>query len=177
PRGMFFSGNFIVGDLQTLLVNEHAAEAKVHVAEIAMQQAETHHAALTYRAPYNGEVLRLFKSTGMTVDRGEGMLVLRRNDGELFIDAYLTQDEVERLQAGSWGRAYVPPLNRYYDVQIVTLDRTAGFLKDVEQPKLVRPEFNWRGADDPSAHAKLAFVNLAPQDRAQMLPGMPVSLN
>jgi multidrug resistance efflux pump len=85
--GYFFSGNFLVGDLQARMAEETTARERLELARTALQQAQNHESRRVYRAPFQGTVMRVFKSPGMTVDRGENLVVLRRNGESLRIDA------------------------------------------------------------------------------------------
>jgi hypothetical protein len=62
-------------------------------------------------------------------------------------------------------------------VQVVEVDRTRGFVKELETPKLTQPGYNWRGAEDKSAYAKLVFVSLNDRARQKLAGGMPVFVN
>jgi multidrug resistance efflux pump len=176
-RGSFFSGNFLVGDLPRLAVDEGSARERVAAAEKALAQQLPRVAERTYRAPYDGLVARVFKSAGTTVDRGEALVVLRRTGAEPYIDAYLTQEEADRVQTGTRGTAFIPALSKRYDVQVVNVDRTAGFLKDMQTPRLLQPQYTWRGISDRSAYVKLAFASVAPVEALALSPGLPVHLD
>ena len=54
-----------------------------------------------YIAPFDAVVAKVFKSRGMTVDRGEALVVLRPTGVEPYIDAFLTQAEAGQLATGS----------------------------------------------------------------------------
>jgi multidrug resistance efflux pump len=176
-RGSFFSGNFLVGDLPALTAEESAARDRVAAAKRALDERLSRVAERTYRAPYDGVVTRVFKSAGVTVDRGEPILILQRSGAEPYIEAYLTQDEAANLTVGARGTARVSPMNREYDVRVVSVDRTAGFLKEVQTPHLSEPQYTWRGLSDRSAYAKLEFVGLVPTEMARISPGLPVHVD
>jgi multidrug resistance efflux pump len=172
--GMFFSGNFLVGDLAAARAAEVSARDQVKVAEEALQQASGQESKRLYRAPFRGVVLRVFKSAGMTVDRGEALIVLRQSGQEPYIDAYLTQDEAGDLAAGSRGTALIAATGKRYPVQVASVDRTAGFLKDIQTPKLQEPQFGARLNEERSAYAKIEFVGLSAEERDSIAPGLPV---
>jgi multidrug resistance efflux pump len=176
-RGLMFSANYLVGDVATLKAEEASAAERVRVAEATLQEALLRQAKLVYRAPYSGTVVRLYKSPGMTVDRGEEIAILRHGNGEPTIDAYLTQNEVAYVQTGTRGVAYVPGTDKRYKVEVVEVDRTRGFVKEIETPKPLQPAYNWRGVEDKSAYVKLAFVSLSAKDRQELAGGMPVYVN
>ena len=60
---------------------------------------------------------------------------------------------------------------------MVSIDRTAGFLKDIQTPKLQQPQFGWRNTQDRSAYAKLAFSGVSAAELASIAPGLPVHLS
>jgi multidrug resistance efflux pump len=175
--GYFFSGNFLVGDLQVRIAEEGAARERLTLAQAALKDALNHESQRVYRAPFQGVVMRVFKSSGMTVDRGEALVVLRRTGEEAHIDAYLTQDEAALLAIGSHGVAFIPSQGKRYPVEVVAVDRTAGFLKDIQTPKLQQPQFSWRNIEDRSAYAKLTFLRVSPEEVASIAPGLPVQLS
>lgn len=175
--GYFFSGNFLVGDLNARLAEEASARERLKLAQTALQQAQQHESRRIYRAPFAGTVMRVFKSAGMTVDRGENLVVLRRNGQNLHIDAYLTQDEAARMATGSRGVAFISATGQRYAVEVVSVDRTAGFLKDMQTPKLQQSQFGWRNTQDRSAYVRLAFTGVTPAQLAAIEPGLPVHLS
>ncbi|HET8550093.1 MAG TPA: HlyD family efflux transporter periplasmic adaptor subunit, partial [Bryobacteraceae bacterium] len=172
--GLFFSGNFLVGDLAGAVAEETAARERVRVARTAVDHAIRQDARRLYRTPFDGIVMKVFKSTGMPVDRGEAVVVLRRANQDPWIDAWLTQDEASRIAAGARGVAVVAATERRYPVEIVSLDRTAGMLDRAQTSKLQQPAWMWRTPEDRSALARFAFIDLSDTERASIEPGSPV---
>ncbi len=175
--GYFFSGNFLVGDLQTRIAEEATARERLTLAEAALQNALNHESQRVYRAPFDGVVMRVFKSSGMTLDRGEALMVLRRVGEDAHVDAYLTQEEAGQLATGARGVAFIPATGKRLAVEVTAVDRTAGFLKDIQTPKLQQPQFSWRNVQDRSAYAKLNFVNVSTAELAAIAPGLPVQVS
>jgi multidrug resistance efflux pump len=175
--GYFFSGNFLVGDLQTRIAEEAAARERLTLSQAALQDALNHESQRVYRAPFDAVVMRVFKSSGMTLDRGEALIVLRRAGENAHVDAYLTQQEAGLLANGSRGIAFLPAQEKRFTVEVVSIDRTAGFLKDIQTPKLQQPQFSWRNVQDRSAYAKLNFVGVSAGELAAIAPGLPVQLS
>ena len=176
-HGHFFSGNYLVGELETAKAEEAAARAQVKVSQAALDVTLKQDAKRLYQAQFPAVVERVFKSRGMTVDRGEALIVLRRTGMDPQIDAYLTQEEAGQLAAGARGTATITASSKRYDVEVVTVDRTAGFLKDIQTPKLQQPVFQWRDVEDRSAYAKLTFIGLSAAEREAITPGLPVYLS
>src|SRR5262249_7505916 len=129
-----------------------------------------------YVAPFAAVVAKVFKSRGMTVDRGEALVILRQTGTEPYIDAYLTQDQAEQLAPGSRATAFITATGKSYPVKLVAVDRTAGFLKEMQTPKLQEPAFQWRNVEDRSAYARLAFIGLSAAESESISPGLPVSV-
>lgn len=175
--GYFFSGNFLVGDLQTRIAEEAAARERLTLAQAGLQSALNHESQRVYRSPFDAVVMRVFKSSGMTLDRGEAMIVLRRAGEDAHVDAYLTQEEAGLLATGARGVAFIPAQGKHFPVEVAAVDRTAGFLKDIQTPKLQQPQFSWRNVQDRSAYAKLNFVGISATELASIAPGLPVQLS
>src|SRR5205807_8542900 len=93
-----------------------------------------------------------------------------------YVDAFLTQADAGQIATGTRATAVITATGKRYAVQLQTVDRTAGFLKDMQTPKLQEPAFQWRNADDRSAYARLTFVGLTPSELASISPGLPVSV-
>ena len=174
--GFFFSGNFLVGELQARMAQVEAAQQRVIVAQNAVRDAMHQEQKHEYRAPFDGVVMRVFKSAGMTVDRGEAVLVLRKRGEEAHVDAYLTQEEVGRITTGTPAMASVPTLGKRYKVEVAMVDRTSGFLKEIQTPKLQQPRWEWRNPEDRTAYVRLNFVGASASELASMQPGLPVEV-
>ncbi len=175
-KGYFFSGNFLVGDLATRIAEEDAAQDKLKVAQAALGDALKHESQRVYRAPFQAVVMRVFKSSGMTVDRGENLMVLRRKGESAYIDAYLTQEEAGLVGTGTRAVAFIPARGKRYQAEVIAVDRTSGFLKEVQTPKLQQSQFGWRNTEDRSAYVKLVFVDVTPAELSSIAPGLPVRL-
>ena len=175
--GFFFSGNFLVGELQTRMAQEEAAQQRLIAAQNAVRDATLHEQKHEYRAPFDGVVMRVFKSVGMTVDRGEAVMILRKAGEEPHIDAYLTQEEAGRIAMGMPAVASVPALGKRYRVEVTMVDRTSGFLKEIQTPKLEQPRWEWRNPEDRTAYVRLNFVDAGAGDLASMQPGLPVQVS
>ena len=100
-HGHFFSGNYLTGEVNAAIAEEQAANAQVRVAEAALGNALQQQSKRLYTAPFDAVVAKVFKSRGMTVDRGEALVVLRRTGVDPYIDAFLTQSEAGQLAAGA----------------------------------------------------------------------------
>ena len=73
--------------------------------------------------------------------------------------------------------AFIPAQGKRFPVEVVSVDRTAGFLKEMQTPKLQQPQFGWRNVQDRSAYVKLNFVGASESDIASIAPGLPVQLS
>jgi multidrug resistance efflux pump len=175
--GFFFSGNFLVGELQTRMAQEETARQRAIVAQNAVRDAMRHEQKHEYRAPFDGVVMRVFKSVGMTVDRGEAVLILRKAGEQAHIDAYMTQEEAGRIAIGMPAVASIPALGKRYKVEVAMVDRTSGFLKEVQTPKLQQPRWEWRNPEDHTAYVRLNFADASASELVSMQPGLPVQVS
>jgi RND family efflux transporter MFP subunit len=76
-----------------------AAEADLDLAKIALKQSEADLRDKTLTAPWDGRVLRVFKSTGETVNRGEKVIELI-DYSTIYVDVYLDAKYLAAVQQG-----------------------------------------------------------------------------
>jgi hypothetical protein len=95
------------------------------------------------------------------------------------IDAFVTQDDANYLSLGSQASVWIPALDRTYKAQIVTVDRTSGFLSEMQAHlKESQLRYNWRGQQDRSAYVQLAIVDeLSAAEKQALTGGMPVTVS
>src|SRR5262249_41396875 len=152
-HGDFYDGRRLVGDLQQFLVNLDDARERYNVAKERVKQARNRVARLTYHAPFDGKVVKLLKVVGGTINRGEALAVLEKAGEEPVIDCFVTQDDANSLALGTKATAWIPALNRTYHGQIVKIDRTSGFLTEMQTHiRESQLRYNWRGQEDRSAY-------------------------
>jgi multidrug resistance efflux pump len=126
--------------------------------------------SVVYQAPFSGSIVRVEKSPGNTVNRGETLVLLRPLSERPTIDAYLTQDQVASIKIGSSATAIEPTSGDRFLANVIEIDRTGGFKEKV------RGEYLLEGSKDQPAHVRLALANLEPKQQERLTGGMPVIL-
>jgi len=174
--GRFFDGNRITGRLAELEAAVQRARAEIEVATEELRVWQERRATAVVTATGDGRILRVLHGEGSAVRAGETVAVYERN-GERTINAFLTQSEVLRVSVGDAATVYIPALRVRLAAHVVAIDRTAGFIDDVES------RYTWRQARDSgvrqgdldrTARAVLRLDNdQAEQLRRELEPGTP----
>jgi hypothetical protein len=122
-------------------------------------------------------VVRVLKVAGNTMNRGEAVMILEKAGEELVIDGFVTQDDANCLTLGAEALVWVPSLDQTFRGQIVKIDRTSGFLTEMQAHlKDSQLRYNWRGQQDRSAYVQLIPAEDLPADvRRRLTGGMPVT--
>jgi multidrug resistance efflux pump len=152
-----------------------AQEEVVLAAEELRVQMERR-AEMTVYAASRGKVFRVLRLTGAAVQPGDAVAIVERDDDRM-IYVFLTQSEVGRIAVGDEADIFLPAQRISARASVVTVERSGGYLDDVETRYL------WRTARDPglrhtdrdrTARVTLRFGK-ADQSRAQeeLTPGTP----
>ena len=169
--GRFFTGEKLEGNVPELEAAVVAARERLVLAEEKLAAAQTRIDELSIPAPFGGRVVKILKSAHNTVNRGEPLVLLERKDNRV-VDAYLTQSEVTQIGLNSPAIAYIPAIQKRVKLRVLSIDRTTGFLDQVQS------RFYWRGSQDRSANVKLRFEGLTSQQIRDGFPsGLPVVVN
>jgi multidrug resistance efflux pump len=126
--------------------------------------------SVVYRAPFSGSVLKVVKSPGNTVNRSETLMLLQSEVAEPTVEAYLTQDQAAQLSPNSQITVLIPELDKSYQARVVKIDRSGGLLDEV------RGQYQLQGSPDQSAYVKLVLLEVHPEEKSQLMAGMPVIL-
>jgi multidrug resistance efflux pump len=171
-----FYDNFrLIDDLPQARIELDRSQAELEAAREKLSFAEQRISRLTYLAPYDCRVVKIFKGEGSTVNRGERLAILEKYTEIPVVDAFLGAEEVAHMRLGSQAWVWVPGLNKRFDASIAKIDRTNGFLSQIEDYlQESRLRFNWHSALEKSAYVQLKFVGLGMEDRNTMSAGMPV---
>lgn len=174
--GRFFDGNRITGRLAELEAAVQRARAEIEVATEELRVWQERRATAVVTATGDGRIMRVLHGEGSAVRAGDTVAVYERN-GERTINAFLTQSEVLRVSVGDAASVYIPALRVRLAAHVVAIDRTAGFIDDVES------RYTWRQARDSgvrqgdldrTARAVLRLDNdQAEQLRRELEPGTP----
>lgn len=87
-------------DVDRKTATRDAARARVNVANAQLGETRARNARLDVRAPVSGYVLERAVETGQTVSAGSGMLFRIAKDGELELQAQLSEDDLAQVSVG-----------------------------------------------------------------------------
>lgn len=166
-EGRFFTGSKLEGQLQELQADVDFHWEKVRYAKDELLTLERQRDRLVLASPSAGQLIKLFAPRGTTVTRGQRLALFERDESRT-IDAFLTQDEILEIGLGDHAVVYFPSLNQRADVIVLKIDRTSGYIDEMQA------QYQWRGSDDRSARVVLGFANLPDSlVRQQFTPGLP----
>jgi multidrug efflux pump subunit AcrA (membrane-fusion protein) len=174
-KGSYYNSRQLVGDLPQYLVNLEDARERFKVADERVKLARDRARRLTYSAPFDGKVVKLLKGVGGTMNRGETIAILEKVGEMPVIDCFVTQDDVNALSLETKASIWVPALSRTFQGQVVKIDRTSGFLTEMQaHVKESQLRYNWRGQQDRSAYVQIAFTEeLSAKAWKELAGGMP----
>lgn len=170
-KGNFYDGDRLVGDLAQITADIDYITKRVDLARQELNMHKQRASRLIYKAPYSGRVLKIFKSTGNTIKKGESLVLLEHSDSVLRVDAFLTQDEIVYVKLDDKVKVAVPALDRIYQAVVVSIDRTSGFINEIQG------HYQWRGTEDKSAYVQLVFEKFPQKEKHKLKSGMPAALN
>lgn len=171
--GLFFSGDRIEGRGYGLSGEIEAARRSVAELERGLGGGGGGGAndLLIIRAPFDGHVVRVLKTPGNTVDRGDNLAVLERDDSR-YIEVFLTQAESTQVRLGSLCKVYIPSLNIEREARVIQIERTRGFVDETDS------RYRWRTTVDRTAVATLFFVKDGKNvDVKDIVTGTPCTVN
>jgi multidrug resistance efflux pump len=175
-QGSFYDGFRLIGELPEQTIREESAAARVHLAEQELASDPRGSGGRTiYSAPFPGRLVRITKSPGSTVDRGETLALIERVDAEPTIYALLTQDQVTRIRLGEGGTVRVPMLQKRFRAVVVRTDKVGAIPGRVVGDlltNLARPR-----ASDPAGYVEMELRSLTPAGRNALRSGMPAIVN
>jgi len=87
-------------DVERKTANRDAARARVNVANAQLGETRARNARLDVRAPVSGYVLERNVETGQTVSAGSGILFRIAKDGQLELQAKLSEDDLAQISVG-----------------------------------------------------------------------------
>ena len=165
--GHYFSNDTVQSDVPQLKAAVEQGLRDVSAGERRIAAMMKQLITRTLYAPFEGEVIGAFKSPGNTVNRGDNLLLLERNELRT-ITAFLTQDEVVEVKMGQEVSIYIPSLKRRFMGKVIKIDRTDGFIDEVDS------EYKPRTVNDRSAKVEVALNNFTREEARKILrPGMP----
>ncbi len=87
-------------DVDRRTATRDAARARINVANAQLGETRARNARLDVRAPVSGYVLERSVETGQTVSAGSGVLFRIAKDGELELQAQLSEDDLAQVSVG-----------------------------------------------------------------------------
>lgn len=170
--GLFFSGDRVEGRGFGLKGELQAARRSVWALEEDLNNLNSTRAEYLIRAPFDGHVVRVLKTPGNTVDRGDNLAVIERDDTR-YLEAYLTQLESTQVRLGTIAKVFIPSLNIEREAKIIQIDRTRGFVEEIDS------RYRWRTTVDRTAVATLFFIDKAGKNAQvkDIVTGTPATVN
>jgi multidrug resistance efflux pump len=170
-HGSFYDGFRLIGAGPEAEQREREAEARVKLAQDQVTGFHEGTGRTTYTAPFPGRVVRVAKSPGSTVDRGETIALLERVDDDPRVFALLNQDQVTRIRLGETGTVRVPNLQQRYRAVVVRSDKAGAIPGGVLTDLLANA--GKAKPTDPSGYIELELKSLSPSAKTALRAGMP----
>lgn len=168
-HGMYFSGTKAEGISQDLEAELVAAQKRITLNENRVNVYEHLIEKLTLKAPFDGKVTQIMKSTGNTTDTTQPLILIEKTTENKLIIAYLTQDEIIHIGASKHVKIYLPSSGKIYHGQITEINRTEGFVDEV------KAQYRWR--DFQIDRSAMVTIAIQQDDRhdfdKQAVSGMP----
>ena len=153
-EGMYFTGTKTEGISRDLDAELTAAQKRVQLNETRVKIYEALIKKLTLIAPFDGKVTQILKSAGNTTDMVQPLIFIENISVSKQIIAYLTQDEIIHIGASGKVNLYIPSSGKTYHGKIVEINRTDGFIDEVNA------QYRWRDFQvDRSARITIAIQN------------------
>ena len=166
-KGRFYTGGKIEGRLKELQAAVDFHWDQVALAKDELMALERHRERLILSAPTTGRIVKLLRTTGSTVRRGEELALFERDEARI-IEAFLTQEEVLEIGLGDTATVYFPSIDQRVAAVVLVIDRTTGYIDEIES------RYQWRGPKDRSAKVTLRFLDIERDViRKRFKPGLP----
>ncbi len=165
--GHYFSRDEVKGDVPQLKAAAEQGLRDVAASEKRIAALLKQMTSRTLYAPFDGEIIGIFRSEDNTVSNGDNLMMIERNEMRT-ITAFLTQDELVEVKAGQEVSVYIPALKKRYQGTVSKIDRTEGFLDEVDS------EYRPRTINDRSAKVEVTLNDFTLESARKVLrPGMP----
>lgn len=164
-KGSFFTGNKLEGIVTDLKANIDATRNKLILDNEKVGVYENTYKKLTLTAPFDCRVIRVTKTVGNSIEKGEPVLLLERLVNDATIIAYLTQSEVTGVALGDKAKIYIPGTGKSYKAHVVNIDDNAGMVygeKGFIYGGRTEYQYHWRNDDDRIVQVTLSIVEDLP---------------
>jgi len=166
-QGRFYTDGKLEGGLHELQADFEFAQDQILLAENEFSALKKHRQRLVLSAPTQGRILKLLRTQGSTIKKGEVIALFERNE-QRTIEAYLTQEEIVEIAMGDIATVFFPSSEEKVQAVVIKIDRTSGFVDEMEA------RYQWRGPKDRAGLVVLAFLDLTMDEiRERFLPGIP----
>lgn len=140
--------------VDTLGTELRHAERQVGFAADELASLEAHRVRLDVHAPFDGRIVRYLRPSGTSVRRGDPLAVVEQT-GRRVVEAFLNQEEILVVGLGDTATVYLPSLDAQMTATVVGIDRTLGFVDEMNSA------YTWRGPDDRSGLVTLELADTA----------------
>lgn len=166
-KGRFYTGGKLEGQLKELRAAVDFHWDQVALAKDELAALKRHRERLILLAPTTGRIIKLFRTAGSNVKRGEELALFERDEARI-IEAFLTQEEILEIGLGDTATVYFPSIDQRVAAVVLAIDRTTGYIDEIES------RYQWRGPKDRSALVMLQFLDLESDViRKRFTPGLP----
>jgi acetyl/propionyl-CoA carboxylase alpha subunit len=174
-HGSFYDGFRLVGELPDEMIREDAARARAKIADERLSAAQNSSGLSTYTVAFPGRVVRIAKSAGSTVNRGETLALIERVQETPKIYALLTQDQVARVQLGEKAVVRIPTLRQRFQAVVVRSDKTLASSGGALNDLLANPARPRSG--ELTGFVELELRPLTAAAKTALWSGMPAIVN
>jgi len=168
-KGMYFTGTKTEGIMQDLDAELIMAQKRAVLNDRRVKVYENLIKKLTLVAPFDGKVTQILKSEGNTTDNMKPIILIEKESEKKQIIAYLTQDEIIHIGRDNV-KIYLPALGKTFVGNIVEINRTDGFIDEINA------QYRWR--DFQIDRSAKIVVNIQENEQNNFskiaLSGMPV---
>ena len=153
-KGMYFTGTKTEGVGRDLLAELEIAKKRASLNEDRVKIYEGLISKLTLKAPFDGKITQLLKSVGNTTDTIKPILLIEKASVNKNITAYLSQKEVLSVGLLQKVKLYIPASGQTYRGKIIEINRTDGFVDEINA------QYRWRDFQvDRSAKVTIAILD------------------
>jgi HlyD family secretion protein len=167
--GMYFTGQKLEGTREDINAQIEAAKKRLDLNQERVAIYENMLKKLILIAPFDGKVTQILKSAGNTVDSVKPLLLIEQIHTEKKIIAYLTQQEIMHIGISGKVIVYIPSLGKKYFGKVIDVDRTIGFVDEINA------QYRWRDLQTDRSAVVTIGIDKLYQDNFnhEVLTGMP----
>jgi HlyD family secretion protein len=170
--GMYFTGQKLEGTREDINAQIEAAKKRLDLNQERVSIYENMLKKLILLAPFDGKVTQILKSAGNTVDSVKPLLLIEQIHIEKKIVAYLTQQEIMHIGISGKVIVYIPSLGKKYLGKVIDVDRTVGFVDEINA------QYRWRDLQTDRSAVVTIGIEKSYQENFnhEVLTGMPAIL-